>query len=74
MIQGVQQQLQEAVLGAIKPLLKELCEAELTVKLGRGKREPRRVGGQAREIGGSAGIVGAGMRTTSREMGIIGAR
>jgi Transposase, Mutator family len=49
-IQGVQRQLQEAVLGAIKPLLTEFCEEELTVKLGRGKRESRRVGGQAREI------------------------
>ncbi len=42
-IQGVQRHLQEAVLGAIKPLLTEFCEAELTVKLGRGKRESRRV-------------------------------
>ena len=49
-IQGVQRQMQEAALGAIKPLLTEFCEEELTVKLGRGKREPRRVGGQAREI------------------------
>src|SRR5260370_28670201 len=48
--QGVQKQLQEAALGAIKPLLTEFCEEELTVKLGRGKRESRRVGGQAREI------------------------
>src|SRR5713101_1083095 len=49
-IQGVQKQLQEAALGAIKPLLTEFCEAELTVKLGRGKRESRRVGGHAHEI------------------------
>jgi hypothetical protein len=49
-IQEVQRQMQEAALGAIKPLLTEFCEEELTVKLGRGKGEPRRVGGQAREI------------------------
>jgi hypothetical protein len=49
-IQEVQQQMQEAALGAIRALLTEFCEEELTVKLGRGKREPRRVGGQAREI------------------------
>src|SRR5260370_24255604 len=49
-IQGVQKQMQEAALGAIKPLLTEFCEEELTVKLGRGKREPRRVGGPGREI------------------------
>ena len=42
-IQGVQKQMQEVALGAIKPLLTEFCEEELTVKLGRGKREPRRV-------------------------------
>src|SRR6266853_5570116 len=57
-IQGVQKQLQEAALGAIKPLLTEFCEAELTVKLGRGKRESRRVGGQAREIDWQCGECG----------------
>src|SRR5260370_7401154 len=57
-IQGVQKQMQEAALGAIKPLLTEFCEEELTVKLGRGKREPRRVGGQAREIEWQLGHVG----------------
>src|SRR5260370_19247926 len=57
-IQGVQRQMQEAALGAIKPLLTEFCEEELTVKLGRGKREPRRVGGQAREIGWQCGQCG----------------
>jgi putative transposase len=57
-IQGVQRQLQEAALGAIRPLLTEFCEEELTVKLGRGKREPRRVGGQAREIEWQCGACG----------------
>ena len=57
-IQGVQKQMQEAVLGAIKPLLTEFCEEELTVKLGRGKRESRRVGGQAREIEWQCGHCG----------------
>jgi hypothetical protein len=49
-IQGVQKQMQEAALGAIKALLTEFCEAELTGKLGRGKREPRPVRGPARAI------------------------
>jgi hypothetical protein len=41
-IQAVQKQLQEAVTGAIKPLLTEFCEAEVSAKLSREKREPRR--------------------------------
>ena len=41
-IQAVQKQLQEAATSAIKPLLTEFCEAEVSAKLGRGKREPRR--------------------------------
>ena len=57
-IQGVQKQMQEAALGAIKPRLSEFCEEELTVKLGRGKREPRRVGGQPREIEWQCGKCG----------------
>src|SRR5256885_16684522 len=57
-IQGVQKQMQEAALGAIRPLLTEFCEEELTVKLGRGKREPRRVSGQAREIEWQCGECG----------------
>src|SRR5437867_8012432 len=57
-LQEVQKHMQEAALGAIRPLLTEFCEAELTVKLGRGKREPRRVGGQAREIDWQCGKCG----------------
>jgi hypothetical protein len=57
-IQAIQKELQEAALGAIKPLLTEFCEEELTVKLGRGKRESRRVGGQAREIEWQCGSCG----------------
>src|SRR5437762_12236491 len=57
-IQGVQKQMQEVALGAIKPLLTEFCEEELTVKLGRGKRESRRVGGQAHEIDWECGKCG----------------
>lgn len=49
-IQAVQKELQTAAIEAIRPLLTEFCEEELTAKLGRGKREPRRVGGPAREI------------------------
>src|SRR2546426_2531342 len=49
-IQEVQKPLQEAVIGAIKPLLRDFCEEEQTAKLGREKGSPRRVSGQAREI------------------------
>jgi hypothetical protein len=57
-IQEVQQRLQEAVIGAIKPLLREFCEAEQTAKLGRGKREARRVSAQTREIDWQCGHCG----------------
>ncbi len=57
-IQAIQKQMQEAAIGAIRPLLTEFCEEEVTVKLGRGKREPRRVSGQAREIDWPCGECG----------------
>jgi putative transposase len=49
-IQEIQKQLQQAAIEAIRPLLTAFCEEELTAKLGRGKREGRRVSVQAREI------------------------
>ena len=49
-LQAVQKQLQEAALGAIRPLLREFCEAEVTAKLARGKGVPRQVSEQACEI------------------------
>ncbi len=49
-IQEVQKHLQEAALGAIKPLLTAFCEEEQTAKLGREKGSPRHVSGQVREI------------------------
>lgn len=49
-LQAVQKQLQEAALRAIRPLLTEFCEAEVTAKLGRGKGVPRQVSEQACEI------------------------
>ena len=49
-IQEVQKHLQEAVIEAIRPLLTAFCEAEQKAKLGREKRSPRPVSGQAREI------------------------
>jgi hypothetical protein len=49
-IQAVQKHLKEAAIRAIRPLLTEFCEAEVTAKLGREPRSPRRVSGQAREI------------------------
>lgn len=57
-IQEVQKQLQEAVIGAIKPLLRDFCEEEQTAKLGREKGSPRRVSGQAREIDWQCGHCG----------------
>lgn len=49
-IQAVQKRLQEAAMGAIRPLLTQFCEAEVTAKLGRERGEPRRVSGHAHEI------------------------
>src|SRR2546421_9914806 len=57
-IQSVQKQLKEAAIGAIRPLLTEFCEAEVTAKLGRGPRRPRRVSAQAREIDWQCGHCG----------------
>src|SRR5216683_7932607 len=49
-IQAVQKRLQEAAMEAIRPLLTQFCEAEVTAKLGRERGEPRRVSGHAHEI------------------------
>ena len=49
-IQEIQRQAKEAALRAVKPVFTAFLEAEVTTKLGRGKREPRQVSGQAREI------------------------
>ena len=49
-LQEVQTQAKAAALEAIRPVLSAFLEAELTAKLGRGKREPRRVSGQPRLI------------------------
>ena len=57
-IQAVQKQLQEAVIVAIRPLLTEFCEEEQKAKLGREKRSPRHVSGQAREIDWQCGHCG----------------
>jgi hypothetical protein len=49
-IREIQRQAKEAALRAVKPVFTAFLEAEVTTKLGRGKREARRVSGQAREI------------------------
>ena len=49
-LQEVQTQAKAAALRAIKPVLSAFLEEELTAKLGRGKREPRRMSGQPRTI------------------------
>jgi hypothetical protein len=57
-LQEVQTRAKAAALRAIRPLLSAFLDEELTAKLCRGKREPRRVSGQARLIdwqGGSCG-------------------
>ena len=58
LIQTVQRQLQEAAIGAIRPLLTEFCEAEVSAKLGREKRLPRRVNPESREIDWCCGHCG----------------
>ena len=58
LIQSVQKQLQEAAIGAIRPLLTEFCEAEVSAKLGRENRTLRRVSGQVREIDWQCGQCG----------------
>src|SRR5437763_13618397 len=57
-IQAVQKQLQEAAIEAIRPLLTQFCEAEVTAKLGRGQRHPRQVSRQEREIDWQCGQCG----------------
>src|SRR5260221_2718216 len=57
-LQEVQTQAKAAALRAIKPVLSGFLEEELTAKLGRGKREPRRVSGQARLIDWQCGSCG----------------
>jgi len=57
-LQEVQTQAKAAALRAIKPVLSAFLEEELTAKLGRGKREPRRVSGQARLIDWQCGSCG----------------
>jgi len=49
-IQEIQRQAKAAALAALKPVFTAFLEAEVTAKLGRGKREARRISGQAREI------------------------
>ncbi len=49
-LQTVQKQAKAAALKAIKPVLKEFLEAEVTAKLGRAKGEPRQISSTARAI------------------------
>ncbi len=57
-IKAVQQQAKAAALQAIRPVLTGFLEAEVEVKLGRGKGEPRRISSQAREIDWHCGYGG----------------
>ncbi len=49
-LQEIQRQAKAAALTAVKPVFTTFLEAEVTAKLGRSKRDPRQVSGQAREI------------------------
>ncbi len=49
-LQEIQRQAKAAALTAVKPVFTTFLEAEVSAKLGRGKRDPRQVSGQAREI------------------------
>ncbi len=49
-LQSVQKQAKAAALEAIRPVLKEFLEAEVTAKLGRAKGEPRQISSTARAI------------------------
>jgi putative transposase len=49
-IQEIQRQAKAAAVTAVKPVFTAYLEAEVTAKLGRGKREPQRVSEQACEI------------------------
>jgi putative transposase len=57
-IQKVQTELKAAAIEAIKPLLTQFCEEEVSVKLGRQKGELRRVSGQVRESDWQCGFCG----------------
>src|SRR5438874_9144058 len=57
-LQEVQTQAKAAALRAIKPVLSAFLEEEVTAKLGRGKREPRRMSGQPRTIDWQCGSCG----------------
>ena len=49
-IQEIQRQAKAAALAAVKPVFTAFLEAEVTAKLGRGKREARHVSGQAGNV------------------------
>jgi Transposase, Mutator family len=57
-LQTVQGQAKAAACEAIKPVLQEFLEAEVSAKLGRKKGEPRHISGQAREIDWQCGHCG----------------
>ncbi len=49
-LQEIQRQAKAAALTAVKPVFTTFLEAEVSTKRGRGKRDPRHVSGQAREV------------------------
>lgn len=58
LIEAVQKELKAAAIEAIRPLLTQFCEEEVSVKLGRQKGEVRRVSAQVRESEWQCGFCG----------------
>lgn len=59
-VQAIQSQMQQVILEGVTLVLQEFLEQEVTTKLGRPKRSPRRVSGQPRPIDWSCAFCGSG--------------
>jgi hypothetical protein len=49
-LQAIETQMQQVIIGGVTQVLQEFLEQEVTAKLGRSKRSPRRMSSQARPI------------------------
>ena len=49
-LQAIQSQMQQVIIDGVTQVLQEFLEQEVTTKLGRPKRSPRRMSNQARPI------------------------
>jgi hypothetical protein len=59
-LQAIQSQVQQVIIEGVTLVLQEFLEEEVTTKLGRPKRSPRRVSSQARPIEWSCAFCGSG--------------